>query len=574
MKSKCLLIASLLALAACAPLPAKTSFAEQPAAPEEPARQPVLPGQELSEQIFYEYLLGEIAMQRGEPNLAAEALLDLARSTRDPRIAQRAGEAALHTRRVDLAVEATTLWLELDPDSMQAAQTMTVLLVNSGRLVAAKPYLAKLIAGGKEIRGRDFLQLDQLLAKQQDKAASLELVRDLAQPYPQSAEAHFAVAQAAWAADNLDLALVEIREAARLRPGWEVAALVEGQLLQRGSAEKALMFYQAFLHDYPKAKDVRLAYAKLLATEKQYVPARAQFQQLSRDFPGNPEVSVAIGLLALQEGDLVSAETYLKQALDYRYRDENLVRLYLGQLSEERQRLEEAATWYLSVGQGEHYFDARIRHAGVLAKQGKLDEARTHLQQLSAQNNQQRVQLALAEAQLLREAKAYREAYEVLSRALEKLPNHPDLLYGRAMAAETVGKLDVLEQDLRKLIQLKPDSAQAYNALGYSLADHSIRLEEALDLVEKALQLSPDDPFIMDSMGWVYYRMGQYAKAVEYLKRALGLRPDPEIAAHLGEVLWAQGERGEAEKVWQSAMKKFPNNEALLNAVKKFKPWP
>jgi tetratricopeptide (TPR) repeat protein len=569
MKSKCLAIASLLALAACAPMPARIPSA---AVPDEPVRQPALPGQELSGQIFYEYLLGEIAMQRGEPNLAAEALLDLARSTRDPRIAQRASEAALHTQRVDLALEAAALWLELDPDSMPATQTMAVLLVNSGRLAEAKPYLAKLIAGGKEIQARDFLQLDQLLARQSDKAAALEMVQGLAQPYPQSPEAHFAVAQAAWAAEKFDLALAEAREAGRLHPGWEIAALVEGQLLQRDSAAKALEFYQAFLRDYPRAKDVRLAYAKLLATEKQYGPARTQFQQLSGDFPGNPEVSMAIGLLALQQGDLDSAETYLKQTLNYRYRDENLVRLYLGQLGEERQRLEEAATWYLSVGEGEHYFDARIRHAAVLAKQGQLGEARARLQQLSPQNNQQRVQLALAEAQLLREARAYQDAYEVLSRALEKLPNHPDLLYGRAMAAETVGKLDVLEQDLRKLIQLKPDNAQAYNALGYSFADHSIRLEEARELIEKALKLSPDDPFVMDSLGWVHYRLGQYAKAVEYLRRALGLRSDPEIAAHLGEVLWVQGERGEAEKVWQSALKEFPKSEALLNAVKKFKP--
>lgn len=572
MKLRYLLIANVLALTACAPAPVKTAATPTPAKEEAPARQPALPDQELSAQVLYEYLLGEVAMQRGESALGAEALLDLAKTTRDPRLAQRATEAALHAKQGNLALEAATLWLQLDPDSDKAIQAMVALLLNGGKLQQARPYLEKLIAAPDGNPTRDFLQMDQLLSRQTDKAAVLALVQELAKPYPQLAEAHFAVSQAAWGAEKPDLALAEIREAARLRPGWEVAALVEGQLLARDSVAKALEFYQSFLRDHPKAKEVRLAYARALAGDKQYSQARSQFQRLADEFPGNADVSVSIGLLALQQGDLDAAETYLKQALEYRYRDVDMVRLYLGQLAEERRRLDEAANWYATVRPGEHYFDANVRYAGVLARQDRLREGRARLQQLSPQNNQQRVQLALAESQMLREAKALQESYEVLTRALEKLPNHPDLLYAHGMAADAVGRVDVLEQDMRKLIQLKPDYAHAYNALGYSLAERSVRLDEALALIEKALQLGPDDPFVMDSLGWVYYRMGQHAKAVDTLRRALGFRPDPEIAAHLGEVLWVMGQREEAEKVWRSALKDFPKNEPLQNAIKKFKP--
>lgn len=214
---------------------------------------------------------------------------------------------------------------------------------------------------------------------------------------------------------------------------------------------------------------------------------------------------------------------------------------------------------------------ARARYATILAKQGKLSDARKYLQE-SARNPQQVVQFTQAEAQLLREVNDYRAAYDVLSRAVEKNPNSPELLYDQAMAAEKVDLYDVLESNLRKVIQIKPDYAHAYNALGYTLADRNMRLQEAYTLIEQALKLSPEDPFIMDSMGWVLYRMSQSDAALTFLKRAFELRPDAEIAAHLGEVLWAAGQRDEARKVWNGALKDNPGNELLLATLKKFSP--
>ena len=562
--------AILMLLSACSQSPPKdVALTPEAASPEK--REPNLPKQDLSGQVLYQFLLAEIAGQRGNVSFATQAYIDLAKNTRDPRVAQRATEIALFARNAPLALEAARLWVAIDPEAVQARQTVAALLVNNGTLNEARPYLQKLIEAEGNERSAGFMHLNGLLAKQQDKKAVLGLIQELAKPYNTLPEARFAVAQAAWNAGEFDLALSEIRAAAQLKPDWEIAALFQGQILQRKENNEAAEFYRSYLKQYSRAGDVRMAYARLLVGEKKYDEARAQFQQLLTDFPGNADVSMAVGLLSMQLKDMDAAETYIKQALAQGYKDQDAGNIYLGELNEERKRYDQAIKWYNAVSPGEKYLPAQMRIAGLLAKQGKLEDARKYLQQLPAQNNQQRVQIIQAEALLLREAKAYQAAYDLLTRSLEKLPNHPDLLYEYAMAAEKINRFDVMEQSLRKLIQLKPDHAHAYNALGYTLADRNERLSEALPLVEKALKLAPDDPFIMDSLGWVYYRMGNLPKALETLQRAYAKRPDPDIAAHLGEILWAQGRREEAAKLWRSSLKENPANEALLVMIKKFK---
>lgn len=564
-----LLTLSLLALAACAPLQARPPAATGEKAQAE-VRKPPLPNQELTAQALYQYLIGEVALQRGQPELAAEALLDLARQTRDPRLAQRATETAIQGRQAAQAGNAALLWQSLDPESPQATQAAAALLVNSGRLNEARPYLEKLIAAEGESRASAFLHLNQMLARQRDREAVLTLVQDLARPYPESAEAHFAIAQAAWSAGKRQEAVAELRQTDRLRPGWEQAALFQGQALQQVSASDAAAFYRAFLRDHPRASDVRLAYARLLVGEKSYSQARAEFQRLLDDAPNNAEISFAVGLLALQASDLEAADAYLQRALAAGHKDKDLALFYLGQIAEERKQLKQAAEWFARIGPGEHHLNAQIRYAGILAKQGKLDDARRHLQQVQPQDIAQRALLIQAEAQLLREARQYQEAFAVLGKGLEKLPGHPELLYDHAMAAEKLDLLDVVEKDLRQLIQLKPDHAHAYNALGYTFAERGIRLEEARQLTEKALSLDPGNPLIMDSLGWACYRQGEHGKAVEWLRKAHELRQDPEIAAHLGEVLWTQGQRDEARKIWKSALKQAPENDVLRNVMQKF----
>jgi tetratricopeptide (TPR) repeat protein len=408
------------------------------------------------------------------------------------------------------------------------------------------------------------------MSKHPDKAAVLAVVKELAKSYPQLPEAHFAVAQAAYSAGKIDLALAESRDAMKLRPDWELGALLQAQLLQqKDSPVKAAEYLQRFLETYPKAREVRANYARLLINNKQLKEARAQYQILLDEQPTNADIVVTMGLLSLQMGEFDAAEAGLKRGIELNYRDPDTLRFYIGQSYEERKRYPEAMKWYSQVMAGDQFIPAQARYAFLLGKQNKLAEAREYLQNVKVQNDDQRAQLIQAEAQLLREAKAYKESYELLAGALANQPDNADLLYDSALAAEKVDRLDVAEVNLRKLIQLKPDHAQAYNALGYTLADRTDRLKEAKGYVEKALKLSPDDPFILDSMGWVYFRMGDYKEGLDYLQKAFAQRPDPEIAAHLGEVLWVKGERARAQDLWQSQLKNAPDNAVLIETMRR-----
>ncbi|SCY38537.1 Tetratricopeptide repeat-containing protein [Nitrosospira sp. Nl5] len=563
----------LLFLSACAQiLPKPTADADKRAERSQAAGKSKLPSQDLTAPMLFDFLLGETALQRGEQDIASRTYLKLARTTRDPRVAQRATEIALHSRQPVMALEAAKIWVELDPNSVTARQTVAALLVNADRLEEARPHLEKLLASEGGSIDEAFMQLNSLLARNSNKSATFELVKQLAQPYPKLPEAHFAVSQAAWFANNFDVALAEMKQALALRPDWEIAAVYQGRILARTSNASALEFYEDYLKAHPKANDTRITYARLLLAEKDYIKARDQFQKLLEENPGNADVALAVGLLSLELREYDTAELNFKRALELGYRDPGMVRFYLAGIYEKTERIDAAMEWYRSVTAGNQYIPAQIRYAILLTKKGKADEALQYLQQLPATNNQQRAQLIIAEAQLLRETGAYQKAFQLLSSGLEKLPDFAELLYDRALAAEKIGKSDIMEQDLRKLIQLKPDHAHAYNALGYGLAEHSnrSRLPEALELIEKAIALSPNDPYILDSLGWVHYRMGNLNQGLSYLRQAFGMNPDPEIAAHLGEVLWVQEMKEEAKEVWRSALENNPGNEALINTMKKF----
>jgi len=542
----------------------------QTAAPE-PEDRAVLPKQELTENLLYEFLLAEIAGQRGSATLSAQAYVDLAKRTRDPRIARRATEVALYARMNNAAIDAATLWHETEPGSTRPLQALAGLLVAAGRYEEALPNLKKLLAGSANDPANGFTQLTRTLANTQDKQAALKLVRSLAADYPRLAEAHFAVARAAVSAGDERLALEAARKAGQLRPDWEAAVLLEAQLLQKASTDQAETLLAGHLKKYPAARETRLAYARLLVAQKRFGEARAEFQKLMSGVPDSSDMAFAVALLSLQLKDYDDAERYLRSLIESPYRDKDGVRLYLGQVAEERQNIPEALRWYGEVGEGEQYVQAQIRYAQVLARQGKLDEARARLQQAAAKNSQQRVQLILAEAQLLRDANQPKTAFDLVGQALDRVPNNPELLYDYAMLAEKIERVDILEASLRKLIEIRPEHAHAYNALGYSLADRNQRLPEARELIEKALQLAPDDSFIIDSMGWVLYRMGKLKDSLGYLRRAFAGRPDAEIAAHLGEVLWAMGERAEAERVWGDATRESPDNETLANTIRRLK---
>ncbi|MDH4190967.1 MAG: tetratricopeptide repeat protein [Betaproteobacteria bacterium] len=537
-----------------------------------PAKSPEpLPGMELSGVILYQYLLGEIALQRGDPALAARNFLDLARRTRDPRLARRTMEVAGSARLPNIALEAARIWHEADPSSPAALQSVTALLLGEKRLQEAEPYLAKLIASSATNPASAFMQLGRLFAAHPDKTATLRVVQQLAQSYPDLAEAQFAVAQAAHAAEDKTVALAAIRRAGALRPDWEVAALFEAELLRVDAPDEAVRRLARYLEAYPDRKDVRLSYARLLVGARRYAEARAVFDQLLAANPNDTNVLYSVGLIAQQMKDYATAERYMRRLLELKFRDADSVRYALGQLAEDQQKWPEAIAWYEKIGQGESYLPARLRAAQVIAKQGRLDEARAYVRQIQVTDAKQRVQLIVAEAQLLRDARRVGEAFAILEKALRNEPDQPEILYDYALTAEKLQRYDALEEKLRKLIELHPTYAHAYNALGYSFAERNMRLGEARKLIEKALELAPEDYFVIDSMGWVLYRQGDLSGAIRWLRRAYNGRPDGDIGAHLGEALWFRGERDEARRIWDEALKNFPDSEVLQQTIKRIK---
>ncbi|MDD2775159.1 MAG: tetratricopeptide repeat protein [Gallionella sp.] len=574
------LIISSLLLSACAHTPPKPVIEAVPvqettppvAVEPPPPPEPPLPNVNLSEDLLYEILISEVAQQRGYGDLALEGMTDAASQTRDPRLARRAAQFALESGNTQRGIAAFRLWEQLEPTSVVPARLLSSTLLRGGKIEESTIAFSKVLAQDSAHADQIFLQIEPLALAYPDKAAGLKLMQTLAQPYPQLAEAHWSVAQLARAAGDMTLALSSTQQARTLRPDWSRPVILEAELRQKQSPQAGLDVLREYLKQYPKARDVRILYARLLLDQKQYPLARAEFQQLAAEVPDNAELAFAIALISLQMNDLKGAEAQLKQALTAGNKDPSTVHYYLAQLSEANKTPDEAIAHYREVKDGEYAFNAQMRIAYLLSKQNKVTEAREHLHQIKPDSNQQRVQILLVEAQLLRQAKQVAEAHQILSQQLAKLPNDPDLLYETAMLADTLGKYEESEKHLRKLILLQPKRAHAYNALGYSLLDRNLRIPEAMALVEKANKLAPDDIAIMDSMGWGYYRSGKLEESIKWLKRAFAGNPDPEIASHLGEVLWTHGEKEEAQKIWQDSLKTNPDNALLQTVIKKFIP--
>ncbi len=529
----------------------------------------------LRPEFIYRYLVGEIAGQRGDIGTSGAIFYDLAKLERDPRLAERAAKIAAYGNISNLAVPAIKLWAELDPDSTEAQQAMTEMLIATGRLEDTKPYLSKLLAK-EETRAGGFLYINTLLNRSPDKAAILELVQFLANPYPDSAEAHFAIAQAAWIANQDDVAFSSVNKAESLHAGWDLAALLKGQILFRKSPQAAIDYYDSFLKAHPKSNEVRINLAKLLVSQKQYAAAKKEFpliiEQAKTGTPKNlAEVTAVVGLLSYQANDYTAAQNYFMEALELDFKDVDQLHLYLGQTSEKLNQDDTAAAWYKKIPLGPRYLEAQISLAGLLARTQSADVAIDLLDDLENLSTEQQIVVIQAQASILVKAKRNQEAYDLLEKAVKNLPNTPELVYDFALAAERILKFDVMESELRRAIAEKPDFAAAYNALGYSFADRNIKLNEAITLIEKALALSPNDHYMLDSLGWAHYRKGNLDKAIQYLQDAYSINPDPEIAAHLGEVLWHKGRHDQAKKIWNDALTINPDNEVLVTTANKFK---
>lgn len=537
-----------------------------------------IPPVDLTPALMYQLLASEIAAQRGQVGTAAATYLSMARETNDPRLARRATELALVERSLDHALPAAELWHRLAPESPMAAQAVESLWLSTGRYDDVEPLLRARLAKARAERRLPelYAQLQRALARAPERPAALAMLERLAAPDAGLPAARLAIAAVAHAAGDPGRAASEAEAALKLAADSEDAAIAAARYAAdtpRGKAG-AIALLESFLQRQPKAIEVRFVLARLLAAEGRSSDARTQFEAALAQEPESPSVLFALAQLAYQTRQPKVAEGYLRRYLELPpriQRDDDAAHLFMGQLAEEDNRTADAVDWYARVRRGEQFLPALTRRAVLLGKLGRIDEARELLRTTSVASARERAQLTAAEAQVLREAGRDAEAYGVLDQALAAAPENPDLLYDHAMAAERIGRLDAMEASLRKLIGLRPDYAHAYNALGYTFADRNIRLSEAQALIEKAIELAPDDAHIVDSLGWVLFRRGQLDAAIAQLQRAYTLRPEAEIAAHLGEALWAAGRSEEARRVWREAAAREPGNKTLNDTLARFK---
>jgi tetratricopeptide (TPR) repeat protein len=562
-----LTLSALLALAS--PLHAAESTADH-----EPID--VLPAVGLSEELMFRYLSAEIAMQRGNAFAAYATMLSIARSTSDPRLAKRATEMAMSGSLPAEALKAARVWHEIAPHSEEASQVLLSLQLQSNRADEAKQSLATLLSSSSPTTLPLAIgNVQRLLSRLPDRARAASLLKELLEPYRDALDARLALAQMAMVSGDRAAAIKELQNTLTKFPASEIAALMLAQITEdKAEATKTLV---DFLKKNPKAREVRLAYSRMLFEQGKIADAKKEFKTLLQQTPNDQTALYALGLLSAQANEMADAEKYLSTYIANlkdqpdRERDATQALMVLAQIAEDRNDEAGVMKWLQMVpvlGQS-GAVNATIKRAQLQAKAGKLDEARKLLNEADVNNDDERVKLIIGEAQLLKESGKFGDAMRLLEDALELYKNNIDLLYELAMLAEKNQQFDLMESTLRKVIQLAPDSQHAYNALGYSLADRNLRLQEAYDLIKKALSLAPEDPFIMDSMGWVEFRLGRLEKAEELLKRAFAIKADPEIAAHLGEVLWVLGREDEAKKLWRNAGGKDSKNDTLKSTLKR-----
>lgn len=535
--------------------------------------EPVRPKIPLTEAILYKLLLAELAGHRGKLDVAVEHYLDLAHETRDPKVAERASRIAVYARDDAAALEAARLWVELDPRNPDPRQVLAVMELRAGNLEETVAHLEDIFDYSEGEIDQKLWMIANMLGREEERDAVLAVMETLVESRGDSADALYAFAHIAARLGDLERSLTLLKSAMALAPDNDNAGLSYVSVLQRlGREREALAWLKDSLEDRAEGDDfaLRMAYARLLADVKRFDEAQRQFEILAAREPDNAEVSYTLGLLHLQSDRLDQAETYFQRLSKQGWRTD-VVNYYLGRIAEEQEDYDTASAWYQGVHKGEHYFDAQVKLALLLARGGQVEEARARLRAIPTQGEQQALIVTQAEGELLVGEKRYADAIAVYDQALEQGYN-ADLLYARAMAAERGGQLDLLEADLRTILEREPNHAQALNALGYTLADATERYAEAYELIKRALALRPSDFYILDSMGWVLYRLGRLDEAIDYLRRAMSLRADPEIAAHLGEALWVNGDKEEAKKVWESALKLRPDDSRLLDVIQRFNP--
>jgi tetratricopeptide (TPR) repeat protein len=524
------------------------------------------PPAELTPDLVYAVLVGQIAAQRGDQRMAFTHFLHAAQLAASPELAELATQSALALGDPDAVQRSLDIWLELAPQSLAAHQIAAYARLEANDTPGALAELRQvIILAGKE--GRDgYMQAARMVSKVQSPERRLEVMKELTAGQAENADAWFATSMVAAGAGRYDEAVAGAQRASELRSDWnEPRIFLIRVLVAQGKNDKARQTLESFVAKNPDDHALRLLYAQMLVEDKDFSHARNVFEYLLRDKPKEPDVLFALGVLSLQLEDLAAAREYFTRLRDTGQRQGDSA-YYLGQVEELAKNLETAVSWYDRV-EGEHALDAQVRIARVRAEQGDVARAREMLRQLRDQWPDDAVTLYLVEGEILRDAKQPNEALKLYDAAVAAHPANADLLYARALQAVALDRMDIMEEDLKAIIGKDPKHADALNALGYSLADRTERYEEALSYIKRALELKPDDPAVLDSMGWVQFRLGHKEDALKYLRKAVDRMPDGEIAAHLGEVLWAMGRHDEAQAVWDKALAESPDHEYLLKVI-------
>ena len=539
----------------------------------------------LDSSLFYEVLIGEITAQDGQPAAGFALIFDAAGKTNDAQLYQRATDIALQARSGDAALQAATAWKAAQPTSRDANRYILQILIALNRIAdTLEPLKSEIQTAPEAERPAVLDAIPRAYARASDRAVAASVVESAVAAYadaPATASlAWTTIARMRLAAGNSVGAIEAAQrgQAADLRAEGPAVVALE---LMDSKTPAAEAMVKAYL-DQPgppsaTAPEIRLAYARSLLEEQRYTDAMAQLTMLARSTPEYPDSWLLMGSLQLQDNQLAKAQASLEKYLALAQQVSGSERkagtaqayLMLSQLAEKRKDFSAAEGWLGKIENSAELTQAQTRRASILARQGKVGEGRRILQQLPDRTPEEVQAKINAEIAFLREFKMYAQARELLAVALAKTPDDADLLYEQSMVVEKLGLIEEMERLLRRVIALKPDFHQAYNALGYSLADRSVRLLEARELVKRAVELAPTDPFIQDSLGWVEFRLGNVAEAARILDAAYRVRPDAEIAAHLGEVLWSLGQRDRARIVWKEGQMMNADNETLAETIKR-----
>lgn len=550
----------------------------------------------LDARLFYQLIIGEMELRAGEAGTAYEVMLDAARRSRNEQLFRRATEIALQARAGEQALAAAKAWREALPKSIEAHRFVVQLLLALNRAPETVEPLRSLIATTPAAeRPTQIISLPRFFGRTADRAQAPALLEQALQPYadaaPTRSAAQVALGRAWLLAQQPGKALELAQRSHSHEPLAEGPPMLALELLPATAAAEAVVV--SHLKQKPDSATVRLMYVRTLTASQRFADAIAQLETVTRDSPTLAPPWLTLGALHLELKHPAPATAAIEKYVQLlqtgstplpakdaegadddasdgpQTRDHAMTQawLLLAQAAEQQGDFKAAEAWLARIDNPQRALEVQARRASIFARQGKFSEARALIRRSPEQSSADARAKLLAEVQLLRDGKRWGDANQVLVEANQKFPNDVDLLYEQSMTAEKLNRVDDMERLLRRVIELKPDHHHAYNALGFSLAERNLRLPEAKSLIVKALELSPGEPFITDSLGWVEYRLGNREEALRLLREAYRSRPDPEIAAHLGEVLWVQGLRDEARRIWREAKTRDADNDVLRETL-------